>query len=306
MSLKDKKVLVTGGCGFIGSHLCEAISNEGANITVIDDLSTGILDNIKSINCEFIKASITELDAIKPAFKDIDLVFHLASMNCVPQGIEKPINSNKINIIGTLNVLMAAKEYKVKRFVNISSSSVYSGGGNPKKNEDMELKPDTPYGVEKLTSESYCEVFRYIYGLKTISLRYFSVYGKRQRCDIGHAAVIPVFIERIKNNLPPIIYGDGEQTRAFTYIRDVVNGTMLFGDSDMVGVVNIANNEKYTVNELAAHIIRIMNKDIKPIYNNERLGDVKYNEADISKAMKFGFKPKYNLIQGLRELINGI
>lgn len=302
--MKKQNILISGGAGFIGSHLCEVLYQRGHKIIVIDDLSTGKLENIKGIYHEFINGSITDLTIVNDACKNVDLIFHLAAMNCVPKSIENPIDSNHVNIQGTLNMLFAAKQNKVKKVIYVSSSSIYSGKGNAKKDESFELNPDTPYGVEKLTGEYYCGVFKNLYGLSTVCLRYFSVYGERQRCDVGHAAVIPVFIEKMKRGIAPIIYGNGNQTRPFTYVEDVIDGSLICADNDLEGAFNIAYPRSYSINDLVFFLNKLMKTDIKPIYTDERKGDIEFIDADISKLSMYGFIPRYNLEQGLERLLN--
>lgn len=299
----NRQVLVTGGAGFIGSHLCELLNNKGYEVTVIDDLSTGKLSNIDNIPVYFIHGSITDFNLVSRVSVGKSMIFHLAANNCVPQTIEKPIEANNVNISGTLNILVAARDNHVGRVIFASSSSVYNGKNLTKKKEAMRPAPDTPYAIAKLTSEYYCDVFQKIYGLETLCLRYSSVYGEKQRCDVGHAAVIPVFIDRIKKGLPPVIYGDGMQTREFTYVKDVVAATLFLSEANKSGIYNISANLATPINELAKLLLEYLKCDLMPVYNDKRVGDVEHLSVDTSKLLKAGFSFKYSFAEGLNNLI---
>jgi len=305
--IKNKKIVVTGGAGFIGSNLTRNLAEDN-DVVVIDDLSTGYLSNIedlidnKSIN--FVKGSITDLKLLKKSFKNKDFVFHQAAITSVPGSVRNPLNSNFINIDGTLNVLIAAKENSVKKVVYASSSSVYGDTQTLPIKEDMIPDPLSPYGVSKLTGEYYCQVFTAIYNLPTVSLRYFNVYGPYQDPKGEYAAVIPKFINLVLNNKPPVIFGDGLQTRDFTYIKDVVNANILAMESKAIGVFNAASGKKITINQLANIITEKMGKDLHPIYKNPRLGDIKHSFADISKAnKKIAYTPSFDIKNGLTKTI---
>ncbi len=307
--MRHTNVVVTGGAGFIGSNLVRALSRlNNSYITIIDDLSTGNFWNIQDlVNTEkikFIKGSITDLVLLKKTFNDVDYVFHQAAIPSVPRSIKNPINSNNVNINGTLNVLVAAKEKDVKKVVYASSSSVYGDAPTLPKKEDMTLNPLSPYAISKLTGEYYCQVFTKIYGLPTVSLRYFNVYGPRQDASSDYAAVIPKFIYRVLNGEPPLIYGDGKQTRDFTFIEDVVHANILAVESKATGVFNIGGGKSITINDLAKLIMKICGKYFDPIYDDPQSGDPKHSLADISKAKeKLGYVPKFNLKRGLEETV---
>jgi len=302
-----KKVIVTGGAGFIGSHLTELLLSRGYHVILIDDFSTGKMANIepllKSMKVNFIQGSITDLPLLQNLSQGVDFVFHQAALPSVPRSIEDPLSTNKVNITGTLNVLLAARDNNVKKVIYASSSSVYGDTPTLPKREDMVSNPQSPYALTKLVGEYYCRVFHQIYDLPTICLRYFNVYGPRQDSDSQYAAVIPIFITRLSENKPPIIYGDGEQTRDFTFVKDAIQANIIGAESDACGVFNIGRGENNTINDLTKTITRIMGKDLQSEYQPPRVGDVRDSLADISKARAIGYKPQYNLDKGLRETI---
>jgi UDP-glucose 4-epimerase len=299
--------LVTGGAGFIGSNLVKSLMNYG-NVTVIDNLSTGNIKNIQSyINNKkitFEKINITNLTQIKQYFQGIDYVFHLAAIPNVGRSVDDPLRSHEANATGTLNVLIAARDNDVKKIIYSSSSSVYGDTPELPKKETMKPNPLSPYAVTKLTGEHYCNVFSEIYGLKTVSLRYFNVYGPNQEPHSEYSAVIPNFITKILRDERPTIYGDGNQTRDFTYVKDVVNANLLAIQNDSDGVFNIAGGKRISINELFKKISSTLGKDIQPVYDKPREGDIRDSLADISKAKKYlGYEPDYNLSKGLEETI---
>ncbi len=300
------KILVTGGAGFIGSHLAEELANHN-EVTIIDDLSTGKIETIKELvkrkNVKFIKGSITDFNLLQNGMKDIDYVFHQAALPSVPRSIKDPISSNEVNVTGTLNVLTAAKDSGIKKVICASSSSVYGDTPTLPKSENMPVNPLSPYAVTKATGEFYCKVFQDIYGLKTASLRYFNVFGPRQDPNSQYAAVIPKFINAIMNNEPPVIFGDGEQSRDFSYIKHVVDANILACGSDKTGIFNIACGRRITINQLVDMINEILGKDIEPVYKEPRSGDIKYSLADISRARTFGYEPESDFKEELRETI---
>jgi len=226
-------------------------------------------------------------------------------MNRAPRSIENPIDANKVNIDGTLNVLVAARDNKVKKVVYTSSSSVYGGDGVSIKREVMKPNPETPYAVSKLAGEYYCGVFQKLYGLSSLCLRYFSVYGKRQRPDVEYAAVVPVFIDRISHGMPPIIFGDGEQTRNFTYVRDAVAVTVFLAESEETGIFNVSYSQPVSVNKLANLVAATLKKKVTPVYEKKRTGDVKHLSANISKLLDLKFILEYDIQAGLRDMVSG-
>jgi len=306
--MKNKKVVITGGAGFIGSNLAYELARDN-NVTVIDDLSTGRLENISDLiemkKIRFVHGSILNLQLLQQIFHGIDFVFHQAAIPSVPRSIDDPILSNNINISGTLNVLLAARDNNINKVIFASSSSVYGDTPILPKKEEMTPNPQSPYALTKLVGEYYCQLFHQIYGLSTICLRYFNVYGLRQDPHSDYAAVIPKFIDRVRDKKPLIIYGDGNQTRDFTYIRDIVNANILAAESQANGVYNIGTGKSVTINKLVQLITEVLTNNVKPIYNDPRPGDIRDSLADISSATKaFGYHPQYSLKNGILEMIN--
>ena len=312
------RLLVTGGAGFIGSHLAEALSERGYHVIILDDLSTGRMENIASLtnpqchsslrsesqrNVDFIRGSITDLPLLHKLFQGVEYVFHQAALARVPRSIEDPLTTNEVNATGTLNVLLAARANRVKKVIYSSSSSVYGDTPTLPQREDMPPNPLSPYAITKLTGEFYCNIFQQLYGLSTICLRYFNVYGSRQDPHSQYATVIPAFIGRISRNLPPVIYGDGEQSRDFAYIEDVVRANILAAESDAEGVYNIGCGKNTTINQIAETVLKLMGKDLKPVYDKPRPGDPRHTLADISRAKSFGYEPRWTLEDGLKETI---
>ncbi|MEE9175738.1 MAG: SDR family oxidoreductase [Thermodesulfobacteriota bacterium] len=299
-----KKIVVTGGAGFIGSHLTAELAVQGYVVVVLDDFSTASDEKIASLrqkeNVELAQGSITDLPRLQKLFEGIDYVFHQAAMARVPRSIEDPLTVNQVNITGTLNVLLAARDNSVKKVVFASSSSVYGDTSVLPQREDLIANPLSPYALTKLAGEYYCTIFRQIYGLATVCLRYFNVYGPGQDPHSQYAMVIPAFIDRVTRNLPPVIHGDGEQSRDFTFIQDVVHANILAAKSTAEGIYNIGSGRSITINQLAEKIIKLMQKDLKPIHEKGRLGDVKHALADITRARTFDYEPKWKLEDGLK------
>ena len=302
------KTVVTGGAGFIGSSIADRLVNVGCKVTVIDDLSTGHITNITHLlqnkQLQFIEGSITDRQLLQRAFYGSEVVFHQAAVPSVPRSISDPLTAHQVNATGTINVLCAAKDEGVRKVIYASSSSVYGDLPSLPKRESAKVKPLSPYAVSKLTGEYYCGVFNQIYGLATACLRYFNVYGPRQDPKSEYAAVIPRFISAIKSDKAPIIYGDGDQTRDFTFVEDVVSANILAATSDATGVFNIGSGQSISITDLAYLIAGLTGKSyIKPIYEKARRGDIKHSLADISKARSFGYEPCFNLEQGIRTTI---
>jgi UDP-glucose 4-epimerase len=303
--IENKNVLVTGGGGFIGSNLAEELSKNN-NVSIIDNLSTGKRNYIQDFKADFIEGSITDLNTLKMACKDMDYVFHLAALASVPRSVKEPKIVNEVNITGTVNVLIAAKDLNVKKVVFASSSSVYGDTPTLPKVETMQPNPLSPYAVSKLSGEYYCKVFYKVYGLPTTSLRFFNVYGPRQDPSSEYAAVIPKFIQLVSENKSPVIFGDGTQTRDFTFVKDVVKALILSAESEKANgeVINIAGGKRISIKELAGKITQMMGKDIPYEYSDKRPGDIEHSLADISKASSLiGFMPTYSLEKGLEETI---
>ncbi len=302
-----KRVAITGGAGFIGSHLAEELARRDYYVIILDDLSTGRMENIEELlkkdKIEFIQGSVTELPLLEKLFQSVDYVFHQAAIPSVPRSIENPQVSHETNITGTLNVLLAAKDNGVKKVVYASSAAVYGDTPTLPKREDMTPNPKSPYAVTKLAGEYYCRVFQEVYGLATVCLRYFNVYGQRQDPNSQYATVIPKFITRVSEGNPPIIFGDGEQSRDFTFVKDVVEANILAAESNASGVFNIGREENVTINRLAELIISLIGNDVQPIHGEPRPGDIRHSLADISRARAIGYEPQYSLDSGLRETI---
>jgi UDP-glucose 4-epimerase len=299
------KVVVTGGAGFIGSNLAEELLKKH-EVTVIDNLSTGRIENLDQIldKITFIEGSITDLDLLKETFSGSDTVFHQAAIPSVQRSVDNPIASNEANVEGTLKVLVAARDCNVRKVVYAASSSAYGDTPTLPKYEDMKPNPKSPYVISKLAGEYYCRVFSEVYGLKTACLRYFNVYGPRQNPESQYAAVIPRFITWVLANSPPVIYGDGTQTRDFTFVKDVVKANILAMQSPAEGVFNIACGQRVSLNELAGKIMAITGIKLDPIYDEPRQGDVRDSLADISSAGdKLGYRPDFDLNMGLEATV---
>jgi nucleoside-diphosphate-sugar epimerase len=309
MEWKNLSCLITGGAGFIGSNLAEALSAQGAKVTIIDDFSTGHesnLENLKESNTRIIKGSILDETLLKSAFNGIDLVFHQAALPSVPRSIEDPLSSNEVNITGTLRVLEASRIADVRKVVYAASSSAYGETEILPKVETMYPLPLSPYAVNKLASEYYCKVYNDVYNLPTTSLRYFNVYGPKQDPNSQYSAVIPKFITSILTDKSPEIYGDGLQSRDFTFVADAVQANMKAAISDKSNgeVINIAFGERTTLNDLVSIICDITGKNIAPIHIKPREGDILHSLADISSARKLiSYDPDYDLRKGLKETI---
>ncbi|MEM2851497.1 MAG: SDR family oxidoreductase [Candidatus Bathyarchaeia archaeon] len=310
MLMENIRALVTGGCGFIGSHLVEALLYRNCDVIVLDDLSTGKRENLKVFercrNLTFIRGDVRNLDLVRAAVKDVEVIFHMAAIPSVPRSIGNPLLTHEVNVTGTLNVLKAGLDAKVKRIVYASSSSVYGDVEFLPRKENMPTFPISPYGVSKLAAEQYCKAFYRVYGLPTVCLRYFNVYGPRQTYG-PYSGVITIFINKALKGEPPVIYGDGEQTRDFTSIVDVVKASFLAAkNKQAVGeIFNIATGKPTTINLLARKILKLCGRnDIKPKYAPPRPGDVRFSYADISKAQKIlGYNPSIELDEGLANLI---
>ncbi len=297
------KVVVTGGAGFIGSNLAEELSNR-YEVTVLDDLATGRETNLEGLNLEFVRGSILDTDLLAETFRGARYVFHEAALPSVQRSVEDPARSNHVNIDGTLNVLIAARDAGVQKLVFASSSSVYGDTPTLPKVETMTPSPMSPYAVTKLTAEHYCRVFESLYGLRTVALRYFNVFGPRQDPKSQYAAVIPNFITRVLAGEPPVINGDGRQTRDFTFVRDVVQANIRAAESDATGVFNIACQKRIDLLALADTIMDLVGTRVEPIFNEPRAGDVRDSLADITQARSaIGYTPAFSLEQGLSETI---
>ncbi|HJJ42323.1 MAG TPA: SDR family oxidoreductase, partial [Methanocorpusculum sp.] len=326
--VKDKqtkqtmKYLVTGGAGFIGSNIVKALLERDDSVIIIDDFSQiskeicrsrlgKLIEEYKTSEkgeskLKIITGSVTDtklLDKICSENK-IDGIFHLAAIASVQKSIDDPIKSNQVNAVGTLNILTAAKNHKIRKVVFSASAAAY--GDNPifPKKETMQTEPLSPYAVQKITSEMYCRIFSELYGVKTVSLRYFNVFGPGQDPNGEYAAVIAKFTEKITKHQSPTIYGSGEQTRDFVYVKDVVDANLLSMDSEITGLFNIGTGIQTSLNDLAEMIMKAAGIKADIIYEKARDGDILYSVADISKAKKIlGYSPKYTIEDGIKETV---
>lgn len=315
--------LITGGAGFIGSNLAEVFLKQGEEVRVLDNFSTGKEENLSFIHdmnlpsgkFTLIREDIRNLSSCHHACEHVDFVLHQAALGSVPRSIDDPITTNEVNIQGTLNILVAARDAKVKRLIYASSSSAY---GDPisttladdkpvPKVESQTPNPQSPYAISKLTGEYYCHVFYKIFGLETIPLRYFNVFGKRQDANSAYAAVIPKFVKSLLSDQPPTIYGDGEQSRDFTHIDNVVQANLkaCHTTQDAMGkTINAACGVRTSINQLYFKLCEIMGKNIKPLYSPPRAGDVKHSLADIRRAKNLlSYDPRVDIITGLRKFV---
>jgi len=304
--------VVTGAAGFIGSHIAEQLLRDGQRLRVIDNLLTGKqahLDFLAALNGDLsiTSGSITERETLRAVFQDADYVLHQAALPSVPRSIADPLETHRHCVNGTLNVLIAARDAGVKRVVYAASSSAYGDQAGAAKVESMNPAPISPYGVAKLTGEYYAAAFSHSYGLETVSLRYFNVFGPRQDPTSTYAAAIPKFITAMLRGEPPTIYGDGTQSRDFTYIENVVHGNLLACRAPKaVGeTINLASGGRITINDLVAQLNSILRTNLAPIYTDERPGDIKHSRADIAKARDLlGFAPIVSFEEGLRRTVD--
>ena len=303
--------VVTGGAGFIGSHLCRALLRQGRKVRILDNFSSGTRENLAPIQkqhpdqCEVYEQDIRELSELKKLFQKAGTIYHQAAVTSVQKSVEDPLECNSVNVEGTLKVLVAAKDAGAQKVILASSTSVYGDSERIPKREEMEPEPISPYAVTKYVGELYCKIFSEIHKLPTLALRYFNVFGPNQDPKSEYAAVVPRFISRILAGESPIIYGDGEQSRDFIFVQDVVAANLLAAASDVQGThLNVACGQAFTVNEVARMINGILGLDLEPIYESARLGEVRRSEADISRASKLiGFNAKCSLRNGLSQTV---
>jgi len=300
--------LVTGGGGFIGSHIAEALCNEGHEVRVLDNFSTGRRENLATFadDAEVIEGDIRERDVVDAAMKGIDIVIHQAALASVPRSIDDPTSNNQVNVQGTLNLLQAAVASGVSRFVYASSSSAYGDSEELPKVESMTPNPKSPYAVAKLAGEYYCRAFSEVHGLPTVSLRYFNVFGPRQDPTSQYAAVIPIFITSLLKGEQATIFGDGEQSRDFTFIDNVVSANLLAARANTRGarVYNVACGERFTLNSLYERLKNIVGVEIEPVYAEPRAGDVKHSQAAIDAiASELNYQPGVGFDEGLEKTV---
>jgi len=300
--------VVTGGAGFIGSHIVEELLRRGENVKVVDNFSTGKRQNVQVFNskAEIIEADIADAKNLAEFLQGADYVIHQAAIPSVPKSILDPLKSHHANVNGTLNLLLASRDAGVKRLVYASSSSLYGDSPTLPKHEGMMPNPLSPYGAQKLFGEMYCRVFTKAYGLETVSLRYFNVFGPRQDSTSQYSGVLALFIPAVLQGRRPTIYGDGLQSRDFTYVQNVVEANLLACQLPGVAgqVFNIACGDRITVNSMLHHITKITGNDIAPVYAESRAGDIKHSQADITRAKEhLGYEPKISFEEGLRHTI---
>jgi UDP-glucose 4-epimerase len=309
LGAKDRHALVTGGGGFIGSHLVDQLVGAGWAVRVLDNFATGRRSNLLHIQdeIELVEGDIQSYERVHNAVRGRDVVFHLAALPSVPRSLQDPLTSNASNITGVLNVLLASRDAGVRRVVYASSSSIY--GANPElpKRETALPTPISPYAVAKLAGEGYCQSFATVYGLETVALRFFNVFGPRQDPRSQYAAVIPNFISALSAAQPPTIFGDGEQSRDFTYIDNVIAANLLAAEADGVAgrIYNIACGERVSINQLFAELRSVLDSQIDAIHDSPRAGEVKHSCADISRAKEeLGYRPLVGLEEGLTRTVD--
>ena len=314
-----KKILITGGAGFIGSNLCETLLERGNTVVCLDNFSTGKRENIESFlsneNFTLIEGDIRDLDTCKKAVANVEYVLHEAALGSVPRSIKDPITTNEVNISGFLNMLIASRDAEIKRFIYAASSSTYGDSQTLPKVENVIGKPLSPYAITKYVNELYADVFAKTYGIECIGLRYFNVFGKRQDPEGAYAAVIPLFIKKLINHEPPVINGDGEYSRDFTYIKNVIQMNMLAlstTNKEAVNqVYNTAYGERTTLNQLVSYLKEYLGEydpeisNIREEHGPNRQGDIPHSLANVDKAKQLlGYNPKYSLKEGIKEAIN--
>jgi len=304
-----QRVLVAGGAGFIGSHIVDKLLEADVDVTVLDDLSTGRMENLRrhkhNTNFHFVKGDVRNISQVKAAVKNSDAVFNDAAVVSVRLSVENPMLVNEVNVNGALNLLKASVDSGVKRFIQASSASIYGDTKTLPVREDMQPRPISPYAVSELAAENYAKVFYGVYGLETVCLRYFNVYGPRQLYG-EYSGAITIFMNQLLHNQPPTIFGDGEQTRDLVYVEDVAAANILaLSKKETAGeVFNIATGTATSVNTIVQALMKTMAKtSLTPLHKKSRLGEIKHSCASIVKAKRIlGYKPKFNINQGLRQL----
>jgi UDP-glucose 4-epimerase len=304
-----RKILVTGGAGFIGSNIAEELVKKGKSVVVLDDLSTGFLSHLKSVkkDIHFIKGDIRNPSTVKKALKRVDIVIHQAAIRSVPKSVDDPFLSNSVNVTGTLVLLDQSLRQGVRRFVCASSSSVYGDVHKFPQTESDKLHPLSPYGASKLVGEHYCSCYFHNFGLQTVSLRYFNVYGPHQNPESKYSAVVPAFISCLRNGKKPVIDGTGKQSRDFTYVKDVVSANLrsAFASSRVAGeTFNVAGGKEVSVLQILRDLAKIMRVRAQLRFGPSRKGDAMRTYASISKAQRLlGWKPQFTLDQGLKRTV---
>jgi UDP-glucose 4-epimerase len=300
--------LVTGGAGFIGSHLAEELLKRGQRVRIVDSLITGKRRNLEALRgAEFVEGDLADLPVAQRSVDGMEFVLHQAAIPSVPRSVKDPLTSNRANIDGSLNILVAARDAGVKRLVYAGSSSAYGDTETLPKREDMPTKPLSPYALQKLVVEQYCQMFTRLYGFETVTIRYFNVFGPRQDPGSPYSGVISLFATALLAGRQPLIYGDGEQTRDFTYVSNVVDGVLRACESPKAAgeVINVATGGRISLNELLGTMNRIVGTKARAIYEEPRAGDVRDSQADIAKARQLlGYVPLVALEEGLRHTID--
>ena len=304
-----ESALVTGGAGFIGSHVAEALVNRGVRVRILDNLSTGYVDNFAPFReqVEFVNADVTNRDELIPALEGVDTVFHLAALASVPLSVENPLAVNRACTDGTLNLLDVAVKQGIRRLVYSASSACYGDKPTMANREEDIPEPLSPYAVAKLAGEYYCQAFYRTYGLETVGLRYFNVFGPRQDPNSHYSAVIPIFISRILSGRQPTVYGDGKQSRDFTFVDNIVHANLLAASTEGVAgnVFNIADGRSITLLELIAALGQLLDRPINPVHDDPRPGEIRDSMADINKATRLlGYRPQVDFHEGLRRSID--
>jgi UDP-glucose 4-epimerase len=302
------RYLITGGAGFIGSNLAHALVARGESVRILDDYSTGRSQNLGGIEdrIEILRGDLRDPEAVAQAVRGVEVIFHQAALNSNPRSIKEPGATNDVNVRGTLMLLEAARAAGTRRVVYASSSSVYGDTPGLPKTEDMPLAPKAPYGVSKLAAELYCRVFTQVYGLETVSLRYFNVFGPRQHPDSEYAAAIPRFLRRMLAGKRPVIFGDGEQSRDFTPVDNVVAGNLLAGESAQAAgqVMNVACGRRSTLNQLVDWMNQVLGTRLEPVYEPPRPADIRHSYASTQRAEELlGFRPRLEVREGLEQTI---
>jgi len=301
-------VVVTGGAGFIGSHLVDALIARGDHVRVLDDLSTGLAENVPAA-AELVQGDITDADTVRAVLEDAEVVFHEAALGSVARSVAAPLITNEVNIGGTLTVLDAARTCGVRRVVSASSSSVYGGVAPLPSNESHPMTPRSPYAVTKVTLELYSRVYAELLGVETVCLRYFNVYGPRQRSDSEYAAVVPLFVHALLHGEQPVVHGDGGQTRDFTFVDDAVRANLLAATAAPERcsgrVYNVGGGARHSLLDMLRTLSAITGVEADPIHTEQRAGDVRDSQADLSAAgADLGYEPTVTLEEGLRRVVD--
>ncbi len=302
--MPQAQVLVTGGGGFIGAHLVERLVSDGYRVRVLDNFATGRRSNLLHLSdeIELLEGDIQSYERVHNAVRGCELVYHLAALPSVPRSIQDPLTSNASNVTGVLNVLLAGRDERVRRVVYASSSSVYGASPALPKQEHARPDPISPYAVAKLAGENYCRSFARVYGLETVAIRYFNVFGPRQDPQSQYAAVVPTFILALMEGRSPTIFGDGEQSRDFTFVDNVVDANVQAADAEGVSgqVYNVACGQRVTLNELLAELNDLLGTSVEPVHRSKRPGDILHSQADIGRAqVELGYEPRVSLREGL-------